>query len=98
MQQVIEKFARVFEMTYEFKDMAYSLRLLIDQLGRFEDDRFGADEQTLYKALIESIVQDLRKWIHEVTIEQTARDIHYLDASLLANISQIDMMIQNKQN
>jgi len=47
--------------------------------------------------LFDSIVDDLSKFVKEVLVDQSALDIHYLDASLFANISQIDMMLKGKQ-
>ena len=47
----------------------------------------------MYRMLVGTIMDDLRKWVDEVVKKQEAQDIHYLDASLLANISQIEIMI-----
>ena len=96
--KVYEKFARVFEVSYEFNDIAYSLRVLIGKLDSIDINSLSDEQKELYKTFLMSIVDDLKKWAKEVIVDQSAQDIHYLDASLLANIAQIDMMVPSESS
>ena len=96
--KVYEKFARVFEVSYEFNDIAYSLRVLIGKLDSIDINSLSDEQKELYKTFLMSIVEDLKKWVKEVIVDQSAQDIHYLDASLLANIAQIDMMVPSESS
>ena len=71
--------------------MGYSLQ----QLLRIVDQALALNEENkvLIYALLEQLVLDLRSWVNNLFVEQTAVDIHYLDAALLASIAQIEMML-----
>jgi len=75
----------------EFEQMGYSLQ----QLLRIVDQALALNEENkvLIYALLEQLVLDLRSWVNNLFVEQTAVDIHYLDAALLASIAQIEMML-----
>ncbi len=88
----------VFEYITEFRDIGYSLETLRAKLYNFNTDYLNSEEKELLKNFIISIFEDIKKWIDEILIEQTAQDIHYLDASLLANILQIDILLQRSSN
>ena len=78
--------------TDEFKDIGYALEefaLLLESLHHVDEDL-----QTFSYDMIVTIVEDLLKWLDSVFINQDAVDIHYLDASLLSNITQFKMMIE----
>jgi len=49
----------------------------------------------ILKSLLDSVIEDLENWKREVLDGERAIDIHYLDASLLANVSQIEIMLSN---
>jgi len=84
----------IFEFVPEFKHLGLSLeglrRILID----LDIDSLDNTKKELLKNYIISIFEDLEKWYDEVVIKQTAQDIHYLDAALLANITQMDLIIK----
>jgi hypothetical protein len=43
--------------------------------------------------------EDIQKWIETVFVKKDAVDIHYFDASFLANIAQLSIMLeQNVSN
>jgi len=50
----------------------------------------------LFKQFIDAIITDLISWTHEVLINKSANDVHYLDASLLSSIIMINSMIEEK--
>jgi len=91
LKNVLEQFISIFNINNEFKDIAFSLeKLKVQILDRLEIEKI---DKNLFKLLFDSVIEDLEKFSNEVLEEQTAIDIHYLDASLFSNISQIEMMI-----
>ena len=89
----------LFNMSVEFKDIGYALETLNEKLSLIDLDSLNSSQKEILKAILITIMEDIKKWKNEVLINQTAQDIHYLDASLLANIAQIDIMLNSfKQN
>ena len=92
-KKAISKFVAVFNSSYEFRNMAYSLEKLTSDLLFVDFENLEEEQKTIFKLLLDSIIEDLEKFHLNVLVEQTAIDIHYLDASLLANISQIEIIL-----
>jgi hypothetical protein len=90
-----DEFIQVFQFSIEFRDIAYSLELLKIKLISLDFENLSQQQKTILKTMMDGILADLDDWIHQVLIEQTTRDIHYLDASLLANITQIDIILKS---
>jgi hypothetical protein len=84
----------IFEFIPEFKHLGLSLEGLRGILIDLDIDSLDSAKKELLKNYIISIFEDLEKWYDEVVIKQTAQDIHYLDAALLANITQMDLIIK----
>jgi len=84
----------IFEFIPEFKHLGLSLEELRGILIDLDIDSLDSAKKELLKNYIISIFEDLEKWYDEVVIKQTAQDIHYLDAALLANITQLDLIIK----
>jgi len=87
----LKYFIEAFEFSGEFVDIAYVLKTFQESIKSFD---LHSENKEILKKMILAVLQDLDKWIKEVIIDQTAQDIHYLDASLLASISQIDIMMK----
>ncbi len=92
------EFINMFLYSLEFKDLAYSLELLKLKLVSLDLDKLTKQQSIVLKTMLDGILYDLNEWVHKVLIDQTAIDIHYLDASLLANISQIDIMLESLED
>ena len=92
--EILQKFIYLLEVSVEFKDLAEGLIKLEELLSQVDLDNLSDDYKKLLKAMIEAVFNDIEKWVDEVIINQTAQDIHYLDASLLANITQIEMILK----
>ena len=91
-------FISTFEFSGEFMDIGYALEAFKIKVDMIDLDVLNNDQKNLLKLLIIAILKDLNSWMDEVVINQTANDIHYLDASLLANITQIDIMLKSFEN
>ena len=90
----INSYIYIFNITYEFKNIAYALESLRKFL-KFDISTKSEEELKILKSLLDSVIDDLKNWKREVLDKQQAIDIHYLDASLLANVSQIEIMLSN---
>jgi len=88
-------FIKIFEFSVEFRDIGYGLESLKEELILLDINSLNKTQKEILKNFIVTIIEDLKKWVDEVIINQTAQDIHYLDASLLANVGQIKIMIGN---
>ena len=87
---IISLFIKFFNSNLEFKELAYGLKKLHDLL---EDDYEFIEKNEIIIEICNSILDDLVKFTETVIIDQSAIDIHYLDASLLANIAQLELML-----
>lgn len=94
---LLVKISKFFRQSGEFKDLSYPMDNLYALLERLELDALSDAHKKLLFEFLKSIYSDLDNWMGEVLIDKRAKDIHYLDASLLANISQIEIMLQDSQ-
>jgi len=94
----LNSFIRAFEFSGEFMDIGYGLEMFRDKIKELDINCLSDEQKNMLKLMIISILKDLIKWVNEVLINQTAQDIHYIDASLLANIAQIDIMLKSFEN
>ena len=92
----INAFSKDLELSGEFRDIAYALRGLCVALRELivEHD-FSQATSKVIKTILDSIIEDLVSWTQHVLIVRDAVDIHYLDASLLANSAQFGLSIKN---
>jgi hypothetical protein len=94
----LDSFIKIFEFSIEFRDIGYALENLKEKLILLDINSLNKTQKEILKNFIITIIEDLKKWVDEVVINQTAQDIHYLDASLLANIAQLDIMLDSFKN
>ena len=92
------EFINFFLYSIEFKDLSYALELLKLKLLSFEYDKLSKAQKILLKKILDSILEDLNNWVYKVLVEKSAIDIHYIDDSLLANIEQIDLILESLKN
>jgi len=92
------EFIKFFLYSIEFKKLSYSLEVLKLKLLSFDYDKLPKVQKILLKRILDSILDDLNNWVYKVLVEKSAIDIHYLDDSLLANIAQIDLILESLNN
>jgi len=90
---IVSRFETIFTLSYEFRNIGYALNTLYAKILAYDTTHLKEEQKELLKLLLDSIITDLAKFHSEVLAEQTAVDIHYLDASLLANIAQIEIIL-----
>jgi len=91
-KDTLYKIVAIFGYLYEFKDLELAIESLIEYLNRLDIDSIDENNSKIIKSLLDSIKYDLTRWVDEVLVSRSAKDIHYLDAALLANIEQIESM------
>ena len=89
----LQKYAKTISSLIEFEDLAYSLEKISNFLEALHHRDF--DERKLLIILV-SIKEDLKYWRKNIFETKEAKDIHYLDASLLSSCLQIDNEFINK--
>jgi len=90
--------ANIMFATLEFRDVGYGLNNFIVELKNLDIDSFDDTTKELAYALLSQMNEDIQKWIGSVFIIQDAVDIHYVDASFLANISQFSIMLEQNSS
>jgi hypothetical protein len=89
----LDIFARILEKNIEFKDIGFSLSKLSDILKNFKDTLPTHQKAKNIYISLNGIAEDMVSWTRVLFDEQSVVDIHYLDASLLSSIIQIEMLL-----
>jgi len=84
----IERYSKTIGTLIDFEDIAFSLTKLSNLLRTLSILDKNARKLHL---LLSGIVDDLKRWRHNLFIAKVAEDIHYLDASLLSSCLQIEI-------
>ena len=94
----LHKLSGVLFSTSEFKDVGYALENFTSELKNLDLNSLDTLSEELAFALLSQMNEDLQKWIESVFIKQDAVDIHYGDASFLANIAQFSIMLEHNSS
>ncbi len=89
----LDIFARILEKNIEFKDIGFSLSKLSEILKNFKDTLPTHQKAKNIYISLNGIAEDMVSWTRVLFDEQSVVDIHYLDASLLSSIIQIEMLL-----
>jgi len=99
-QEMISSFAKVLTYythflneTIEFKDLSYSISALVEVLNNINISDIDSSIQSTLKNYMTGIIDDMSNWKKVIFIDKNTPDIHYLDASLLDNCSEIELLI-----
>lgn len=98
MSQELSTLANVLFATHEFKDVGYSLNNFVMELNKIDLDILDTTQKELAYGLLSQMNEDIQNWIERVFVNQDALDIHYGDASFLANIAQFSIMLEHHEN
>jgi len=93
--RLLQSFVKLLNHTYVFRNLAYGLQNLSVDIDKSSFTAVDDDKFDIYKIMLEAVIFDLEKWVDEVLIRQSAVDIHYLDAAILANVAQVDMLLKH---
>ena len=87
---VFDFYARILNKTFEFEELAYALSVLARLVMNMDLTVINEVQIETLKQYIIGIIEDLSDWKEHIYVTQDTNDIHYLDASLLENASQIE--------
>ncbi|NPA55600.1 MAG: hypothetical protein GXO40_04470 [Epsilonproteobacteria bacterium] len=97
---IIRVLAHILFQTYEFTDIGYAMQTFIKELESLDLEQLDATQREFAWNVISQLNADIQTWIRSIFVEQSAVDIHYFDASFLANLAQFDIMLkaQSQEN
>lgn len=85
-----QEYVDVLEQLVDFAHLGFALKTLIEFLGTLSEESFEEAKVHKLSSMLLNLLHDLNAWRENVFITQVARDIHYLDASLLSSCIQIE--------
>ncbi len=89
----LNRYTQLLNATVEFEDLAYSIGALRNVLSNMILLSLNEETKQTLKLYITGIIDDLSSWREHIFVVQDTPDIHYLDASLLDNCSEIEALI-----
>lgn len=91
-----QEYANVLEELVDFQHLGFAVQTLINFLTTLTEDQFEAEKIKKLSSMLLNLLHDLSSWRENVFITQVARDIHYLDASLLSSCIQVEAIFEDK--
>lgn len=91
-----QEYADVLEELVDFAHLGFAIQTLVNFLTTLTEDQFEAEKVKKLSSMLLNLLHDLGAWRENVFITQVARDIHYLDASLLSSCIQIEAIFEEK--
>ena len=91
-----QEYAEILAELMEFEHLGFAVRTLINFLGTLTEEQFDVEKSKRLAAMLLNLLHDLSAWRENVFITQIARDIHYLDSSLLSSCIQIEAIFEEK--
>lgn len=85
-----QEYVDVLEQLVDFAHLGFALKTLVEFLGTLSEEDFEEAKVHKLSSMLLNLLHDLNAWRENVFITQVARDIHYLDASLLSSCIQIE--------
>ena len=98
LQRHLDIIADFFATGKEFQNLFYGFDALIAYIQNLSLSELSPQQQKMFISYLEATRQDMSGWVDSVLVRQDARDIHYMDASLLANIAQIRIMLEDNSD
>ena len=91
-----QEYADILEELMDFEHLGFAVQTLINFLGTLTEEQFDPEKSKRLSAMLLNLLHDLASWRENVFITQVARDIHYLDSSLLSSCIQIEAIFEEK--
>ncbi|MDD3343724.1 MAG: response regulator [Sulfurospirillaceae bacterium] len=91
-----QEYANILEELIDFAHLGFAIRTLINFLSSLSEEQFEETKVKKLSLMLLNLLHDLASWRDNVFISQVARDIHYLDASLLSSCIQIEAIFEEK--
>ncbi len=91
-----QEYANILAELMEFSHLGFALQTLIKFLSALDEEQLVEMKVKKLSSMLLNLLRDLASWRENVFITQVARDIHYLDASLLSSCIQIEAIFEEK--
>jgi len=91
-----QEYADILDQLIDFGHLGFAMKTLIDFLSGLTEEQFEQDKVKKLSSMLLNLLHDLNAWRENVFITQVARDIHYLDASLLSSCIQMESIFEEK--
>lgn len=91
-----QEYANVLAELIDFAHLGFAVQTLINFLSTLTEDQFEEEKVKKLSSMLLNLLHDLNTWRENVFITQVARDIHYLDASLLSSCIQTEAIFEDK--
>lgn len=91
-----QEYADILEELMEFEHLGFAIQTLINFLGTLTEDQFEPEKVKRLSTMLLNLLSDLSAWRENIFMTQVARDIHYLDSSLLSSCIQIEAIFEEK--
>lgn len=91
-----QEYASILEELMDFEHLGFAIQTLINFLGTLTEEQLDPEKSKRLSAMLLNLLHDLASWRDNVFISQVARDIHYLDSSLLSSCIQIEAIFEEK--
>lgn len=91
-----EEYLKVLQLLVDFEHLAFALQTLMQFLEGITEEQFEESKVKSLVSMLLNLLHDLESWRVNVFVEQSARDIHYLDASLLSSCIQLEAVFEDK--
>lgn len=92
----LQEYANLLGELMEFEHLGFAVQTLINFLGTLTEEQFEIEKSKRLAAMLLNLLHDLASWRENVFITQIARDVHYLDSSLLSSCIQIEAIFEEK--
>jgi len=89
----LKNYVSLLNSTIEFRDIAFSLESLYLVIEGITLESLADEKRTMLYTYFRGIIEDLSLWKEHIFITPNTPDIHYLDASLLENCSEIERFL-----
>ncbi|NCD13505.1 MAG: response regulator, partial [Epsilonproteobacteria bacterium] len=86
----------ILEELMEFEHLGFAIQTFINFLDTLTKEQIDGEKSKRLSAMLLNLLHDLASWRENVFITQVARDIHYLDSSLLSSCIQIEAIFEEK--
>lgn len=93
----LTKYASTVNQLFEFGDLAFSVDSLASLLMTLKDEDLTDLKVRKIELFLSNILLDMSNWRRTIFVDQSANDIHYLDASLFSAILQLELVLNEGQ-
>ena len=91
-----QEYADILAELLEFEHLGFAIQTLINFLDTLTVEQLDSEKVKRLSAMLLNLLHDLASWRENVFITQIARDVHYLDSSLLSSCIQIEAIFDEK--